>query len=58
MLCQHGGLTQRQATDLLGLRSGAAVSAQLRKLSLQLDSNPTLRMKVAQINAALKALCR
>ena len=58
MLCQYAGLTQRQAANLLGLHSGAAVSAQLRRLRKQLESNAALRKKVAQISAALKALCR
>ena len=58
MLCQYGGLTQRQAANRLGLRSGAAVSAQLRRLTEQLENSPALRKKLAQINAALKVLCR
>ena len=32
MLCRHGGLTQRDAARALGLRTGVAVSCQLRNL--------------------------
>ena len=48
---------QRQAANLVGLRSGAAVSDQRRRRQKQLESSAALRNKVAQINAALKALC-
>jgi DNA-directed RNA polymerase specialized sigma24 family protein len=58
MLCDFGGLTQRQAADVLGLRSGAAVSAQLQKLSEQLDTGLRLRKQVAAIAAQLQATCR
>jgi putative transposase len=55
MLCEYGGLTQRQAADVLGLRSGAAVSAQLQKLPGRLNEDPHLRKQVARIAAQLKA---
>jgi putative transposase len=58
MLCDFGGLTQRQAADVLGLRSGAAVSAQLQKLPEQLDADPRLRKQVEAIAAQLRAACR
>ena len=32
MLCKHGGLTQREAAGILGLRTGAAVSVQMKWL--------------------------
>ncbi len=54
MLCDYGGLTQRQVADVLGLRSGAAVSAQLHKLAEQVKTDPRLHRQVAAIAATLK----
>lgn len=54
MLCDFGGLTQRQVADVLGLRSGAAVSAQLRKLTEHLKTDARLRRQLADIAAELK----
>jgi len=53
MLCDWGALTQRQAADVLGLGSGAAVSLQLRRLAAELPSNAPLRARVDRIRAAL-----
>jgi len=53
MLCDWGALTQRQAADVLGLGSGAAVSLQLRRLADELPSNAPLRTRVDRILAAL-----
>jgi putative transposase len=49
MLCDHGGLTQRETAAILGLRSGAAVSKQQRRLRRELVANGRLRRQVAQI---------
>ena len=49
MLCDHGDLTQRQVAQTLGLRSGAAVSKQLRSLTHRLASDRDLRAAVAAI---------
>jgi putative transposase len=54
MLCDHGGLTQRQVAEVLGLRSGAAVSAQLHTLAEQLPTDRRLRRQMAAIAAGLK----
>jgi hypothetical protein len=54
MLCDYGGLTQRQAADVLGLRSGAAVSAQLHKLADKLKTDARLRKQMTEIAAELK----
>ncbi len=35
-LCQYGGFTQRQAADIMDLRSGAAVSLQIKRLHEQI----------------------
>ena len=53
MLCDYAGLTQRQTADLLGLRSGAAVSAQLHKLARHLNEDPGLSRRVKSIAAKL-----
>lgn len=53
MLCDWGDLTQRQAADVLGLGSGAAVSAQLRRLADELPTNPRLRQHADTIVARL-----
>ena len=58
MLCDYGGLTQRQAADVLGLRSGAAVSIQLHGLAEQLKKEPRLQKRVTAIAAELKAARR
>ena len=58
MLCDYGGLTQRQVADILGLHSGAAVSAQLRKLTERLESERRLRKQVAAITAELRNASR
>jgi len=55
MLCDYAGLTQRQTADVLGLRSGAAVSAQLHKLADRLKRDPRLQKRVTAIAAELKA---
>jgi len=58
MLCDYGGLTQRQAADVLGLRSGAAVSAQLHRLAERLKRNPRLQKRLTAIASELKAARR
>ncbi len=58
MLCDYGGLTQRQVAEVLRLRSGATVSAQLAKLAERLESHRRLRTQVAGIAAELRDACR
>ena len=53
MLCQYGGMTQRAAAPLLGLRTGAAVCCQLRKLPQHHKSDAALHSVVAQIEKRL-----
>jgi len=53
MLCDHGDLTQRQVAQVLGLRSGATVSKQLRSLTHRLASDRDLREAVAAISRDL-----
>ncbi len=54
MLCDYAGLTQRQVAEVLGLRSGAAVSAQLHTLTEQLETDRRLRRQIADIATQLK----
>lgn len=54
LLCDYGALTQREVATVLGLRSGAAVSAQLHNLAQRLSTDPALRQQMATLVAALK----
>lgn len=53
MLCQYGGLTQRAAAPLLGVRTGAAVCCQLLKLPQLHKSDAVLHSVVGQIEKRL-----
>jgi putative transposase len=48
-LCDHCGMTQRQVGEVLGLRTGVAVSCQLRKLSEQIEKDKKLKQTIGQI---------
>jgi hypothetical protein len=52
-LVEQAGLTQREAAGVMGLKTGAAVSLQLRRLQEALPKNPTLRRQVRDIEAHL-----
>lgn len=53
MLCRYGGLTQRAAATILGVRTGVAVCCQLRKLTGLLQSDKDLTTKVCLIERRL-----
>ena len=53
MLCRHAGLTQREAAELLNLATGAAVSAQLKKLPQATGASRKLRTQLATIEEAI-----
>jgi hypothetical protein len=53
MLCRYGGLTQREVAPVLGVRTGVAVSCQLRKLAQLLESDKDLEGKVRRIEQKL-----
>jgi hypothetical protein len=53
-LCRHGGLTQRQAAEVMGLRSGVAVSLQIKKLHEQIESNKKVRDILANLENRLE----
>ncbi len=55
VLCDCGGLTQRQVAQVLGIRNGASVSQQLRKLARELESSPALRNQVREMEDELKS---
>jgi predicted transcriptional regulator len=48
-LCTDSGLTQREVADALGLKSGAAVSYQLKRLSESLKKDVILQRQQQQI---------
>ena len=52
-LCRYGGLTQRRAAEVMGLRSGAAVSLQIKKLHEQLNSDRRLKAVLSNIKIRL-----
>jgi len=53
MLCKHGGLTQRGAGKILGYGTGAAVSAQIRRVGRELQKNKEIQKQVAMIDKRL-----
>jgi len=56
MLIRFGGLTQREVAACLGMGTGGAVSAQVRRLPELIRSNRRLKRDVAAIGAALEEL--
>ncbi len=55
MLCRHGGLTQREAARVLGLKTGGAVSCQLRNLDELIRSDHQLRRQVERLHGKLRS---
>jgi len=55
MLCKYGCMTQREAAMILGLKSGVAVSCQLRKLREILVDDGDIRGVVAWLDRTLSA---
>jgi hypothetical protein len=56
MLLCHGGQTQREAALLLGMGTGGAVSAQVRRLPDLLARDGGLRKQVEDIESSLQGL--
>ena len=56
MLCWYAGLNQREAATHLGLTTGAAVSAQLKRLEQVLAANQPLAKRWAHIDGVLGGL--
>jgi chromosomal replication initiation ATPase DnaA len=53
MLCKHAGLSQREIADRMGLKSGATVSHQLRKLESEAEKSKKVRVQLKALDAAL-----
>ncbi len=54
-LCRFAGLTQRDAAEVLGIKTGAAVGQQLQRLRRRLLADSHLRERLARIEEALCA---
>ncbi len=57
LLCEHGGLTQRQVAELLRIGNGACVSQHLRKLARVLESDRPLQNQIRELTEELQE-CR
>ena len=55
MLCKYGGLTQRDAASVLGVKTGVAVSCQLKKLKALLETDQSMRRLVERREKRLSA---
>jgi len=53
MLCKYAGLTQRQAAERLGMKTGVAVSHQISRLKIRLENDNELRAKLHRIDSTL-----
>ncbi len=57
-LCHYGGLTQREVAALMGLRSGVAVSLQLKKVHDQMQSSRKLKGILRDLDGRLGRVAR
>ena len=57
-LCHYGGFTQREAAALMGLRSGVAVSLQLKKVHDQMQSSRKLKAALRGLDGRLGQVAR
>jgi putative transposase len=55
MLCRYSGLTQREVAEMLKLKTGAAVSAQMRRLDAEQSGNRELRRQLDRIEEVLSS---
>jgi len=55
-LCDHSGLTQRQAAEALGMTTGVAVSRQLHKLSRVLQGDKGLQKQLEAIRKRVEEI--
>ncbi|HBA85759.1 MAG TPA: hypothetical protein DCZ95_16880 [Verrucomicrobia bacterium] len=53
-LCQYAAMTQREAADVLGVGSGAAISHQMRKLAARIERDKKLNRLVREARARLE----
>lgn len=56
MLCKYGGRTQREIAAILGVKTGVAVSCQLKNLKGKLAADAGLREQVAAIECSLQKM--
>ncbi|MCK9305423.1 MAG: hypothetical protein M0P27_08515, partial [Bacteroidales bacterium] len=56
MLCKFAGLTQRQVAGIFHLKSGVAVSCQLRKLQKSAEGDAELKSQLEEITEKLELL--
>lgn len=56
MLCKFSGLTQREVAVVLNLKSGVAVSCQIRKLRKTLEEDEELKGQLEEIAGKLEML--
>ena len=56
MLCKYGGLTQREVADLFGIKSGAAVSIQLKRLKETAANRPDVARLLGRLDRQLQKL--
>lgn len=54
MLCKHAGLSQREVADRMGVKSGAAVSQQLRRLEESVKRDKAVRKQIDELDKILK----
>lgn len=52
-LCRYGGLTQREAAEVLGLGTGAAVSVQLKWLKRAAETSEETKLLLTRLDARL-----
>ena len=56
MLVKQAGLTQREVAGRLGLRTGSAVSYQVRRLEREMERDDALHGRVSRISKKLDGL--
>ncbi len=55
-LCRYAGMSQREAAEMLDVRSGAAISKQARRLAAALPRKRNLRRQIANIEEKLEEM--
>ncbi len=56
LLCQYGGLNQREVAPLLGISSGAGVCQQIRRLDQKLQKDRHVQMMLQRIISELELI--
>lgn len=58
MLCKYAGRTQREVAVILGVKTGVAISCQLKKLRQRLAADGTLRAQIERIEKTLQRVAK